>query len=781
MKSGFRNIIRISVCVLFITALYGGYIGTLSWFENKASVDTGFKAESAAAYFASGIGTEDDPYVLNNKRHFYNLCWLQYLGKFNNDVTNDDGAKTLSQYYFKIDSDIDCDGLYLPPIGTTKYPFVGHIERNDHVISNYTITNDYEKLEVHPSIIDEDNNDFHEKNASIIKYCSIIGTFGVVGPYKHSDNNNLDGYTFTTGDNSFTSINSINDFYVNDVIIKPYQGNRVLAGLLAGYVNANMNGCGVHYSNFEFKNNSSLDTYDSKISKYGLIGDYNSTDYSWDGHDDTSGGSGSDATWGGSIDMRTLNRRLNYIMNGDPNASYDGYSYFTSKRTDIKLNASYNYGLYGGEYYWKATSYNNTLYLMDGTCIPLNVDVSKMGLDSDNEIEVTISNLKLHNNSVYQNATSEVISNNNTGYLVSYSTHRGDSWIRSGIRTFSESSYYSGIPDSFIGDTTDMTYDDEHKKQFALYTIQGNTTYCIIDDVNKDNYSASNTTKTYSDLGLVKYKNVRDNFDKTMNGAKVYHGFHFMNHLPNDITTNLTSYISTQSAYILGTTYDNYEFIKGGLNFTVEKDGYITAIVGAGYASKGQAHSLFDLYKAERDENQKVTSLTRIKQVYTDSQGNVAFNAKPSNDYSLNIDIKSLASTSKKLDKNAAYYFEIPVTAGDYVIGVASDSGENNAYFMYLDIGANGGSGEESDKIGALKNVDFYYYENGQLVKVTSDNQTKIIFDISGNGSNIYYFRRVSNISVLYFIEDTSVDTLKITPTSSTTATAIIATSKECN
>lgn len=100
---------------------------------------------------------------------------------------------------------------------------------------------------------------------------------------------------------------------------------------------------------------------------------------------------------------------------------------------------------------------------------------------------------------------------------------------------------------------------------------------------------------------------------------------------------------------------------------------------------------------------------------------------------------------------------------------------------MYLDIGANGGSGEESDKIGALKNVDFYYYENGQLVKVTSDNQTKIIFDISGNGSNIYYFRRVNEISVLYFIENKSVDTLKITPTNSTTTTANIATSKKCN
>ena len=56
--------------------------------------------------------------------------------------------------------------------------------------------------------------------------------------------------------------------------------------------------------------------------------------------------------------------------------------------------------------------------------------------------------------------------------------------------------------------------------------------------------------------------------------------------------------------------------------------------------------------------------------------------------------------TTQCLDVNQAYYFEIPVRAGDYVIGMANDTSRSNqnAYLMYLGVGAGGGSDDNPDR-----------------------------------------------------------------------------------
>ena len=712
-------------CVLAVTSL--------AWFcppQSNASV-TGMKGEATGSYFESGTGKEGDPYIIANAKQLYYFNWLQDLGYFN-EV--DETAKEIPTTYFKIKdgvTEMDAGNYILPPAGTSENPFVGNFDGNGCVVKNLTISNSWEELKsTKPAQA--------KQNGNILESSEIVGFFGIVGEY-------------VTDISYEPSANAVKDLYFDNLTVKSAATN-VLAGFIAGYANGTIDNCGIHCGQFSFVNGATALTgtklEGKSLSRFTLIGDYDETskNFVWTGQPTSSGGSsGTESSWGGSIDMRTMNRRLSYIMNTDPNVKMDG-SYLSSSRTDIKLNAQYNYSYYGGEYYWKANSYNNTCYLMNGTCLPLNVDLTAMGLNSDSEITVQAAGVTLHANEQYKGATSETVSKSNTGYLVSYSTYRGDSWVRSGIRTFAASAYYSGIPDSFSGDTYEITYDENTKKQFAMYTIQGNTTYCIIDDVNKDNYAASATNKTYADLGLTKYKNVRSNFDATMNGAQVYHGFHFMQKLPNDaVTTNLTSYTVTQSASILGNAYESYEFIKGALNFTVEKDGRITAIVGSGYAGAGSGNSLFDLYKAERDGNHKITSLTRISQVYTDANGNVAYNSKPSDDYSLSIDIKTLASTSNKLSKDAAYYFEIPVTAGDYVIGTASSSGANNAYFMYLDIGANGAESKEDTTISNT-NIDFVYKENGALAKITDEGYTPsgVVFSIGGpsTSAGLIYFKR---------------------------------------
>ena len=76
-----RRYILANVGILAGCALIFATSATLMWFSNNISiVPTQIIASSDGAYYASGNGTKDDPYVINNARHLYNLAWLQYLG-----------------------------------------------------------------------------------------------------------------------------------------------------------------------------------------------------------------------------------------------------------------------------------------------------------------------------------------------------------------------------------------------------------------------------------------------------------------------------------------------------------------------------------------------------------------------------------------------------------------------------------------------------------------------------------------------------------------------------
>ncbi len=239
------------------------------------------------------VGTKENPYLLTNRRHFYNLAWLQYLGYFNEET---EGAIT-KQYYFSLSNDIDCNGLALPPIGTTKYPFIGNFDGQNHTISNYTITDNYNTLHntSHPSIIDDASKGYHTSGAETINYCSIVGTFGVIGSY-----NNIPSATY------FSTIPSLGNLYLDEVTIST-KSTQVLVGAIAGYVNAPIDNCGVHYVKFDISGNTKkIDSF-NHLSDYALIGSYNKEKYTWDG--DESGDNG----YGTSTDIKELST----ISDGD--------------------------------------------------------------------------------------------------------------------------------------------------------------------------------------------------------------------------------------------------------------------------------------------------------------------------------------------------------------------------------------------------------------------------------------------------------------------------------
>ncbi len=265
---------------------------SFAWFTNKNNVTKDFSGETKGAYFASGDGSSEKPYVINKPIHLYNLAWLQYLGYFNEDEYDADGNKgsdnTIDkQYYFKIDADLNMSGWALPPIGTETQPFVGNFDGGNHTISNLTISNkigtETGNITKHPSAVTE-------KRFNETENPNIIGFFGVIG--------SVGEYSWTYS----STINSVSNFYLDGVKVYTYNSN-VLCGMLAGYVNGALTNAGVHYGNMNIASGTTnLSAYSfSNVSSYSLIGDYNKDKYSWD--DDPDGG---DAGYGTSTDIRAL-------------------------------------------------------------------------------------------------------------------------------------------------------------------------------------------------------------------------------------------------------------------------------------------------------------------------------------------------------------------------------------------------------------------------------------------------------------------------------------------
>lgn len=177
----------ISLAVIFI-----GTTHAMGWFDNRINSPVELiEGQSTSAYFYDGKGTKENPYIITNRRHLYNLAWLQYIGHFNQS----DESGVITPVYFKVattdqvsgettdkkyvtPADIDCSGLVLPPIGTSQYPFVGVFDGNDSIIRNYTITDSSSDMTNIPNEI-KNNPTYIEGDK--LKHCSIIGTFGVVG------------------------------------------------------------------------------------------------------------------------------------------------------------------------------------------------------------------------------------------------------------------------------------------------------------------------------------------------------------------------------------------------------------------------------------------------------------------------------------------------------------------------------------------------------------------------------------------------------------------------
>lgn len=362
---------NINIMLLVLVSGAMAFSSTLAWFKNGVDISMGDDGDInlvggvELAYFGGGTGTVDDPYIISNRNHLYNLAWLQYLGKYNTtDYTAANPTSSIQQKYFKITSDIDMEGIVLPPIGTETYPFYGHIDagiytKNEstgemeltgsYKIKNLVVSNDDPRPASSdfgvnkPSKLENFGHAFKlNGNAQLTR---VVGFIGVAGSIP----------TNTAVTSSLVpSIENVELFN-----IKVQSGshsnapNQLLIGLAAGYMKGSLSGIKVSgSSSIVVDGETALDgtNISTKLSDYGLVG-YTPSSYLGTGSDTTHKVSeyydstlvptGNDNLWGGSLDMQSLYTRLKGVE-GNQNDAAKHTVLTTLKCVDKNGNGSFN-------------------------------------------------------------------------------------------------------------------------------------------------------------------------------------------------------------------------------------------------------------------------------------------------------------------------------------------------------------------------------------------------------------------------------------------------------
>lgn len=692
---------------------------TLSWFNKGFDIEFNKQTgQSEANYFASGDGTKGNPYTITTPRHYYNFAWLQYLGEFNKTIKKDN-IDVIDQKYFVLANDIDMSEYVVPPVGTSEYAFVGNFNGGGKVINNLKVSNNFIDFGArHPSVVNETS--FNEKNINI------LGTFGVVGN-DEVNRENRRKYYYNNENAINTPINCIQNLYLDNVTIAS-TSNQLLIGIIAGYADGVIKTCGVHYATFDINGatshifNDDIFKDNQQISNYTLLGAYNTNRFYWDGEP---GFDGTAASWGDSISMLTLYRRIAYMAASD--ADKIGYHY-NNKHSIDNYHLTVKFDQSSVPYYKNADKNTHLAYLYKGTYLPLSVNTNK-SFNSESESKGSITT------QFYKNKNNEEILDSNSGYMVGGIGSNPGIGIR--LQPLS-----TGLMYSYSGDEN-KPYDGSRIKFYTFDSLE--------------KVPVEKEVSTILDE-LPKFNEVKEKFDSSMEGMTSISGFHFFNELDYSKKT----LVEDGTVKINKETFSSYEFLDSSLNFTVQKPGYITTINGS-YYKKDDKQSLFDLYYINRiysdTEPKKATiqSVKKIQQIYKDAAGALKYKfydgtyLKYSN-YSeqtgkLSFDFAKVSDNSL-MKPYKAYYYEIPVMPGDYAIG--KDTNKYNAYIMYLDIGADSKADDKSGEV--LEYIDFVSKDANGIQKMDANYVTsKIGFKISDiDESASFNFRRLGNIVYFY-------------------------------
>ena len=817
---------KIIPCVISCVLAVGLACGSYAWYSSsvKFEFNKNFSGTTDVAYFAGGDGSINNPYIINNRYHIYNLAWLQYLGYFNLGDTVNNGR---AQNYFKITANINMQGLAIPPIGTEKYKFIGNIEGNGYAVSNLVVSNDINSLTVRPSTI------------SSVDDCSIVGFFGVIGASATElTQMQTDGKTAIIDGNAVpvvventadapeptaTAVQAANLIYKKAISAQNFYLDKInvvsttsktLIGIAAGYVAGNLQNVGVYRSAVSVEGTATgLATaltdggsaYGTTVSRYSIVGDYDEKNVTWESLPSGAGGEG--PGFGDSIDMRTLARRINYMMAATTTSTADGSydkiaSYYEGSTVVNSYFYNSGYNFLGGirsrsdNYMFRYNSEKNlTAELFGGTyttdkgtitkytILPISVN---MGLDSDEELKTEdISGKDLYKiskvaqpfnissvkktpqpkwalNEKYNSNTSEIPTSSNTGYIIGVSNKATDGTsggilVNSRLRSetlnikkaFKDNDYSNNKFALLYYDYAAVTESDKKFKYIKdkYNNVGGTYTGPVAETIELSGQFAVDKEKKY------KYYVMRDNanFQRYMgigDGNNNIYGLTFnkdSGFLPPDFVSETKSAIKVK--------HNGKEYIAGGINFNVSnggKGGVITAVVGT-YAASGNQNS-FSLYKVDYNADKTIKSVEKVKNVVKVDNG---YKINPGTEIS-GTEVYNDAWYCKSagvgpLEANKAYYIEIPVPDGDYIIGLGAENQQALGYLMYLDIGANGGDGDGTTPVHYIKTVNFVNEAPSGTVPLTFADYDVVVFflDEPKGGAVkvvIYFKRKTENI-----------------------------------
>lgn len=774
---------------IFLYAVLGGTIlasgcaisaFSFAWFSNNNNVTRGFDGSTTGAYFARGNGSEGNPYVINKPIHLYNLAWLQYVGFFKD-----------KEPYFIIERDLDMSGWTLPPIGTTENPFLGHLDGNDTLhsqgqtatakISNLTISNSFEKY-----------NGRHPSSQKLSTFISpeITGLFGVLG------------------NKTSTVEPSVKNLYLNKISIDSATDNA-LSGVVAGYVNGALSNILINDSSLNLKDGTNkLAGYDS-ISSYTSVGycepNYrttyvknNTTMYEpqYVGNasfNPTSGSGGEEQGWGGSIDFSSLSRRITNMVNnlkrsaGTSDTSYPTYSETITENGETRLK--FNANIYNSpfKYDWQHNiedSYitnkrERLIYaaLNPGTYLPLNIDLNPTGYPSLEDY--------------YKTNTAEKVLNTNTGYIVSGTQINGSATPRVTLNMTNKAIKYSvGSQDRGVTLNDETIFDKSNFSFFYCNTLEDvpSTKRIVDSDYKSSNFSSytfESQQVTLDDIGVQKeeYDSIKTQFCDGLRQATPQknwkNGFINLNGLQFFTFNEAPTLVDCKNITLNNKTYDSYKFYNSGINFSLSSPGKVKMIVGAYNTNDTQNFpKIFEI----TENNQ----LNTINSVYETNKGVITYNSGNQNDLKINLSklYSEMSSGQYCLNKNHAYYIEIPLNKGNYYFS-AYDQTNRCPYILYLDIGANAG-GTAGTKVDRTKVYELleqisegFTYPTGVAIvdfdnavddvkkltiTVGSTYSGKVTFNYSGNNNTqINVNASNSDTGLAYFDENMTINNGKIT------------------
>ena len=750
MKNGIFKTLIVIALVLVLS------ISAVAWFCEIEDVNPDVNGSAMTGYFASGNGSKESPYILNNAKHVYNLAWLQYMGYLNQK----DSSGNIIQLYFKLDEDINMADIILPPIGTKQFPFVGHFDGGGNCISNLTVSN---------YLSGEDNQlKIVQRPLSVTEITqdtvSIVGFFGVVGAYGDTT---LDMLANDSDKTDITQkVNSVHDLFLENLTVRT-ETTSSLIGLVAGYANGSIVNVGVSgNSDIQLGTKTQplqpeeVEDLTYAVSFYSLIGQYNATNIIW--KDAPTGGSGEGggeenapgAGWGGSINMLELKKRTTYITNAT--------EFIKENYSSFYVNAFGYYGWYSNTqaYSYSYTSRSNRAYFLDGTAMPLSINQSifeepPIVTNDSNEYPI---GLKYYEDAAKEGINEEPVLKSNSGYVVGGGTNQNNSVINYWPEYplgFSNSQGL-GIYKSLASEYVTRGAFPENDSNFVMHMLtigaDGNT-YVIQDDYNTQGgsnkagtyFSANASSYTFArfDSDILNFKKyqqtdattgidtgVRTSFVNSNAGEPLVHGIRFNNKID---LTNLSSQITTVGKVtLLGNDISDYQMLKGAINFSLKEAGTTTTVIGTYSVTAGQNKSLFTVMKVERDQQSgtDITSVKIINQIYerpSPAKGEERYvyvyadgtlsSEVIADDYILKYDRSLMTALN---EANALYYFEIPLNAGDYAIGSTTND-NTSAYVLYLDIGANGDKAEGDEDVDNPGTTSIHQIEGITFVDSAKD------------------------------------------------------------